>query len=131
MKTLKWVRSWVVLGGLAATLGLGCSKTEDADPAQATTPEKAATQLEQAFQGAQAQAAENARLAAEAMQRKEYEKAVLSLQAIRSSENLTLNQGIAIHSSVVSLEAQLIQAIQAGDPNAKRTYDMLKALKRD
>ena len=110
----------------------GCGKsTSNTDFKIASTPKEAASQLEQAFQSAPAQVKEPATAAAAAMRSGEFEKAVVSLQLIRQGEAVTLDQGLAIHSSVVALEARLINAAAAGDPNAKRAYELLKQLKRN
>ena len=63
----------------------------------------------------------------------DYEKAVVALQVIRSGSgtNVTFEQGLAVHYSVVAMERKLINAVEAGDENAKRAYKVLKELKRN
>ena len=68
--------------------------------------------------------------AAEALRVGDFEKAVVSLQHTKTAESLTLQQGMAVHSSVVLLEQQLIQAASAGDQKAQQAYNLLKAMKR-
>ncbi|MCX8107453.1 MAG: hypothetical protein N3G20_01470 [Verrucomicrobiae bacterium] len=109
----------------------GCKRSADDVHIETKNPKVAASQLEQAFSSAAPELAEHAKAAAQAMQAGQYERAISSLEVVRGNENLTLEQGIAVHSSIVSMEAKLIQAIQAGDPNAKRAYELLKALKRN
>ena len=123
----------VVLPGLALLLASSaCNKSHsDGDYKIASTPAEASSQIAQAFQSAPAAVKEPATTAAAAMRDGDFEKAVVSLQVIRQSEALTLEQGLAIHSSVVALEARLINAMQAGDPNARRAYELLKQLKRN
>ncbi len=117
--------------GLALGLGLSaCGKRQGADPVTAGTPKEAAAGLDAAFTSAPKDVQENVRLVAEAMRQGEYGQAVVSLQAVRSQENLNLEQGMAIQSSILTLEQQLIQGVQSGDPNAQRAYELLKALKR-
>jgi hypothetical protein len=55
----------------------------------------------------------------------------VSLQVIRSGDNITLDQGIAIHHSMVALEARLVNAMAAGDENARRAYQLLRDMKRN
>lgn len=119
-----WASTWLLLLS-------GCSKFSRDNDAIASTPKEAASHLEQAFAAADAEAKRNAELASEAMRKGEYEKAVVSLQVIRSGENVSLEQGMAIHSSIVTLESQLIMAIEAGDPNAKPAHELLKRIKRN
>jgi hypothetical protein len=38
---------------------------------------------------------------------------------------------MAIHHSAVAMEAKLVNAMDAGDENAKRAYQLLKELKRN
>jgi hypothetical protein len=120
------------LGGFGFLLLLSACGQRDADePVQASNPTEAAAGLEQSFQNAPAQVRENVRLASEALRQAEYDQAILSLTAVREQSSLTLNQGMAIHGAVVTMESELIAAMQSGDPNAKRAYELLRALKRN
>ena len=127
-KTGAAVICMVLIGCLALA---ACKRTSDEPRIETKNPKVAASHLEQAFSDAPPEIAEHAKAAAQAMQAGEYERAITALENVRGQENLTLEQGMAVHGSVVSMEAKLIQAIQAGDPNAKRAYELLKALKRN
>lgn len=117
---------------LAAGLFLtACGRRDSADQLVVTDPKAAATGLEASFEGAPAAVRENVRLASEAMRQAQYEQAILSLGAVREQSNMTLEQGLAIHGAVVSMESELLAAIQAGDSNAKRAYALLRAMKRN
>lgn len=119
--------------GLTALVLLnGCSQSDDgANAAAQRNPKAAALQLEQAFETATPEVKQTAEVVSEAMRKAEYEKAVVSLQVIRSGTNITLEQGLAIHNSAVAMEGKLIRAMEAGDENAKRAYKLLKEMKRD
>ncbi len=65
------------------------------------------------------------------MRKGDYEKAIVALQVMRNAKDITLEQGLAIHNSAVAMEVRLINAMDAGDPNAKRAYQLLKELKRN
>jgi hypothetical protein len=109
----------------------GCGKSEtESGSIAVSTPKEAASQLERAFEKADPEIKKSADIASEAIRNGDYEKAVVSLQVIRSGESISLDQGMAIHSSIVTLESKLISAMEAGDPNAKRAYELLKGLKR-
>lgn len=127
-------RRWLPrAGSVCAALLLiaaGCGKSEDADPVAAKNPREAASQLESAFAKAPEASRTAALSAAQAMRDKEYEKAVVSLQTAKATEGITLEQGMAVHGSIVNLEAELISAANSGDPKAKQAYELLKALKR-
>jgi hypothetical protein len=69
--------------------------------------------------------------ASQALRQGQFDQAVVNLQVVRNSEALTLDQGLAVHSSVVAMEQALLSRVEAGDPNARRAYELLKALKRD
>jgi len=117
--------------GLTVCLAwMGCSKGEEADVGMPKNSTEAASQLESAFGQASEASRAAAIAAAEAMRQKDYEKAVVSLQTVRSTENVTLDQGLAVHGTIVALEAELVSAVQSGDPKAKQAYELLKALKR-
>lgn len=128
---------WMVAGkgmslGLALLIlaGISCGKRED-DVVLATDPKQAASQLDTAFSAANSQVKQSAVTASEALRRGEYEKAIVNLQVMRESQALTMEQGLAIHGTVVSLESQLIRGVEAGDPNAIRAYQLLRAMKRN
>ena len=101
--------------------------SSDATP---TTPRQSAAQVEQAFQASEPEVKQAATTAADAMRKNDYERAVVSLTVIRQREDLTVEQGLAVYNSTVNLETQLIKAIEAGDQNAKRAYELLRRSKR-
>ena len=107
-----------------------CSKQSKEDLAIARTPKEAASQIDQAFVAANAATKQAAAAASEALRKGDYEQAVVSLQVVRSSPEITVEQGFAIHSSTVAMEARLISAMESGDKNAERAYQLLKAMKK-
>lgn len=119
--------------GLMAALLLvlsGCSKPAGGGPT-ASTPKQAATQLQQAFATANVEVKNQAEAASQALRTADYEKAIQSLAAIEARQNLTLEQGMAVYNSSIALVAHLVAAMEAGDPNAKRAYELLKASRRN
>ena len=120
---------------LAALLLPGCGgKNSDEGPQVAVTPPKpqeAASQIEQAFVNTTPEVKSVANVASQALRTADYEAAVQSLEMIKEKGGLTFEQGIAVHNSMVSLEAKLIAAMDAGDPNAKRAYEQLKKARRN
>jgi hypothetical protein len=122
-----------LLSGVLLCLVTGCgekapSPVERAAPVK---PKEAATQLDRAFAGASEEVKSVSSAASQALQTADYEGAVQSLQMIREKGGLTPDQGLAVHSSMVSLEAKLISAMSAGDANAKRAYEQLKKSRRN
>jgi hypothetical protein len=112
----------------------GCSKSSDAENVPTAAPPKppeAASQLQEAFVSAPPEVKQSAQAASEALRTANYEQAVQSLQTMRVRQGLTPEQGMAIYNSQRSLEARLIAAMEAGDPNAKRAYEMLKKSRRN
>lgn len=113
---------------------VGCGKPKDAPTQISATPAKpkeAASQLDQAFVGAEPEVKTVANVASEALKTADYESAVQSLQIIRERGSLSVDQGMAVHNSMVSLEARLITAMAQGDQNAKRAYEQLKKTRRN
>ncbi len=112
----------------------GCGRKADSQgPQIAVTPPKpqeAANQIEQAFSSTPEDVKGVANVASQALRTADYEAAVQSLGIIKEKGNLTFEQGLAVHNSMVSLEAKLIAAAEAGDPNAKRAYEQLKRARR-
>jgi hypothetical protein len=111
----------------------GCRKSASEITVSATPPQPkaAASQLQKAFTDATPEVRNTAQVASQALETANYEQAVQSLHAIKARENLTLQQGTAVYNSEMALEARLIAGIQAGDPNAKRAYELLKKSKRN
>lgn len=111
----------------------GCSKTdtEIAPSAVPPPPKVAASQLEQAFTGANPEVKSTADTASQAIRTANYEQAIQSIQAIKARQNLTMEQGTAVYNSERALEAALIAGINAGDANAKRAYELLKKSRRN
>lgn len=94
-------------------------------------PKEAAAQLEQAFTTADQEMKKVADAASTALRTSDYEAAVESLSLMKHQGNLTLDQGLAIHNSLVSLESRLIAGAAAGDANAIRAYEQLKRSRRN
>jgi len=111
----------------------GCGRPPaDATPtATPLKPKEAASQLQQAFVSANAEVKSTADVASEALRTANYEKAIDSLQTIKARQNLTFDQGMAVYNSERALEARLIAGMNAGDPNAKRAYELLKQRRRN
>jgi len=126
---------WQVGRFLAAMLlsFAGCSKAPEPGTPTATPPQpkEAATQLQQAFTSANPEVKSTANVASEALRTADYEKAIQSIQTIKARQNLTYDQGMAVYNTERALEAKLITGMNAGDPNAKRAYELLKKSRRN
>ena len=128
MKSLRLLASTFAIASAFALTGCGGSNDESAG---VPTPKEAATQIEEAFTAAEPELQQNMRVATEALREGKFEQAVVALQVTRSTTNLTLDQGMAVHNSMVALEQHLINAAASGDANAQRAYDLLKKAKRN
>ena len=116
---------------ISALLVFGCGKSDQAELPEPKTTKAAATQLDQTFQSAPAAARQNITVATEAMRSGEYEKAIISLQTVVAAQNLTLDQGMAVYGAKLNLQRDLIEAMERGDPNAKRAFELLKRMNRN
>lgn len=122
----------LLLIGLEAILGsTGCNKSANGDPPPPGTPKEAATQLQQVFAGAPPDVKGSVTVASDALRAADYEKAVQSLQAIMDRQNLTFEQGMAVHQSMVALERQMLSGVASGDASAKRAYELLQKSRRN
>jgi hypothetical protein len=115
----------------AALAFTGCRKSPEAEAGLARTPEQAASQMDQAFASSAPITKQLASATAEALRKSEFENAVVSLRTIHAKEEITPDQRAALYGSALTLEARLISAMEAGDKNAERAYQLLKELKRD
>ena len=111
----------------------GCGKPAKEITASATPlqPKEAASQIQQAFSGATAEVKKDAAVVSESLRTANYEQAIQSLEVIKARQNLTLEQGMAVHNSERALVTKLLAAMEAGDPNAKRAYELLKKNSRN
>ena len=119
----------VVVSCLLLSTG-GCGKKgPDADLKLPETPKQAAAQVEEVFSTSEPAVRETAAAASEAVRTGNYEKAVVALQSLKARPSPSLNEGLAVHGYMVTLEAQLINQAAAGDEKAKRAYELLKKMK--
>jgi hypothetical protein len=123
----------IVLATAFLCLSNGCGEKAlpPVERAAPPKPKEAATQLDRAFAGANAEVKSFSSAASQALQTADYEGAVQSLQMIREKGGLTADQGMAVHNSMVSLEAKLISAMSSGDANAKRAYEQLRKSRKN
>ena len=110
----------------------GCGQSREAVEGVPRNPKQAASQLQRVFETASPEVKRDATVASEALRQGDYPKAIVTLQVLRSGQGqkLTFEQGLAIHNSAVAMEAKLVSAMDAGDENARRAYQLLKDLKR-
>ena len=121
----------ILIAVVALSAFCGCGKSPEAEAGMARTPEQAASHMEQAFADSDAKTKDLAAALSESLRKSEYENAVVALQTIRGNDEITPDQRIAIYGSAVTLEARLISAIESGDKNAERAYQLLKTLKKN
>lgn len=121
------VRVLVLLGVL---LSSGCGRNDGGEAGMASSPAQAAGQLETAFSGAPAEYRKAASDASEALRAGDFNRAVESLGALRGGADVTLQQGLAVHGSLVVLEGRLAAAAERGDPQARAAYELLRRLKQ-
>lgn len=115
-----------------------CSKdSQSGSPASEliTAPPKntseAAGQLETVFAEAPPLVKANAEDAGQALKTKDYEQAVIIVHALQNQENLTHEQGLAARNTMVTLQKDLIRAMEAGDTNAQKAFERLRELHRN
>jgi hypothetical protein len=132
MRTVRLLVTLAALGLTAALLlpGLGCRKSSaDLDVKAPRSTKEAAAQLEAAFANEDAETKAQASQAAAALRQGQYEKAVVTLQAMRARQAGTLKEGLAVHNSLVSLEVAIVEAMDGGNQDAKRAFQLLRQLK--
>lgn len=113
----------VVMMGLT-----GCGSRDDSG--EVSTPAQAVNQLDRVFAGAPESFRKAAADASGALAEGDLGRAVESLGALRSSEGVTVDQGLVVHNTMVMLEATLIERSAAGDAEARRAYALLKQMKQ-
>lgn len=104
-----------------------CGESDDERLSRAPkTMAEAASELETVFDDADASTKQNAKVAMEALKSKKYEKATVSLISIRNQDNLTFEQGMTVRNSLVTLQRDLIDAAEDGDPQAIKAIRLLQ-----
>lgn len=109
---------------------VGCGGDEQATSPLTASPEDAkatASQLERVFEEAPPEIRQNATIAQSAIATSDYEKAVASVLVMERTRGLTREQGLAVMNSRLMLESQLVEAMERGDPQAKRAFEMLRS----
>src|SRR4051794_8685469 len=106
------VRGQAILLSMALLLSLAaCKKSSDnAGLSMPKNPQQAASQLQQVFANANSEVKADASAASDALQTANYQKAVETLHTMQKRQNLSLEQGMAVHNSMVALETRLISA---------------------
>ena len=135
-KTLTKSSQWD-LGGhlflivLLSLLSAGCSKSNEVDPVAVKNPEQAASSLEASFKDAPPAVKQNVSAVSDALRKRDYDRAVATLQTVRQAPDINLQQGMAIQNSVILLERELIAGVERGDEKAKQAYQRLKRMNRN
>ncbi len=106
-------RWWGPVIVVATSLAVaGCSQEkEDLAVQLPSTPAEAASRVEKVFAQAEPAAQETASAASDAVRTGDYEKAVVALESLTQRPSATLEQGLAVHGYLVTLEAQLVEAL--------------------
>ncbi|MBT5927739.1 MAG: hypothetical protein HOH33_14085 [Verrucomicrobia bacterium] len=114
-------------------LAMGCGGgSEGGGLRNSKTVEGAADHLVEAFDGSSVQLKKHARSASESMRKGKYRAALISIQEIKlSGEVAHFEEGAAVRDSLVNLEEELIYGMENGDPNAAKTYELLKRVNRN
>ena len=117
--------------GSVLLLAVGCGKSSETEGFVAKSPEQAASALDQAFTAASAPVKQDVFAVSEALRKRDYEKAIVSLHTVQQAPGITMEQGMAIKNSSVLLESELIRAMENGDKNAEKAYQLLKRTRRN
>ena len=126
------MKTTAIIGALFCLLAVSCKKpAADEGRIPAKSPAQAASSLDESFATASPAVKQDVQVVSDALRKREFEKAVVSLQVVQQAPNITLQQGLAIHNSSILLEKELINAIERGDPRAKQAYNLLKQMKRN
>lgn len=119
-----------VLGLLVVFSLVGCG-----DPAEqnykrsSKTSAEAADHLTEAF--ASSKAKKHAAAASQSLKNGEYKKAIVSIQLLKTTPGMTLDQGIAIRDYLNNLSRELSEQAEDGDPKAKEALSMLREISRN
>lgn len=122
---------WVgaILSGLLGVMG--CGDKEEAKksvfdaPPIPTTQEAAAEMIRQEFKSAPPELQKNVDVAAQAIQTRDYEKATVGLYVLQAGAQ-TREQRLAVRQSMIRMQMDLANAIEAGDPKAKAAAEFMK-----
>ena len=119
------------LQGFAAlailSFSMGCAESDDERLARPPKDSmEAASELEQIFADADMATKKNAAVATQALREKKYEKAVASIMTIRNQDNLSFDQSMTVRNSMVTLQRELVNAAEDGDPRAERAIKILQ-----
>jgi len=130
-KTPGEISVFILIAACAFLMGCGTGE-KDEGWRTSDSVDGAANHLNDAFADSSSNLKKHATEASNAMQKKKYRSALISLQEIKlSGEVESAKEGMAVRDSLVNLEEELIYAIENGDKNAQKTYDLLKRVNRN
>lgn len=112
----------------AALLLAACGKSEVAN---APAPKEAVAKVQAAYSGADPATKQVITTMSDAVNKGDYEQAVVSLTTLRSIPANTPEQQGAVIDSARAIEAKLLRAIESGDKNAERAYQLMKEMKKN
>ena len=119
-----------VLGLFIVLSFVGCGGgTEPNYRRSSDTPAEASNHLTEAF--ANSKAKKHAAAASQSLKNGEYKKAVVSIQLLKTTPGMTLDQGIAIRDYLNNLSRELSERAENGDPKAKAALHMLREISRN
>jgi outer membrane lipopolysaccharide assembly protein LptE/RlpB len=112
----------------ATALFAACGKSEVANT---PAPKEAVAKMQEAYAGADPATKQVITSMSDAVNKGDYEQAVVSLTTLRSVPATTPEQQGAVIESARAIEANLLRAIEAGDKNAERAYQLMKEMKKN
>jgi len=113
-----------IVAALALSLLAGCAekKVETAEELKEVFEKKTS----EAPQGASAEVQAMVNQAAESLKKKDEVAAVATLQTIRATPDLTIDQALAVQDMIVQAQKRLAERAAAGDPQAQAAMEMMK-----
>jgi predicted small lipoprotein YifL len=129
--TTKKTSAWLLLFAALLIAFPGCSKKGPSAEIPKST-KAAASQLEQAFaNSSDERAKQQAAALANALEQRNYQQALESMAALRRTTARDFDQVVAVENANRRLQADVLRGVEAGDPNAIRTWQLMKAARRD
>lgn len=106
----------------------GCGREDEVSLSNPPrTIEAASTAMERVFENEAPPAIQkNAAIIGEAMRTREFEKASAGILLMENTPGLTRQQGMAVMHSRYLLEENLARAMEQGDENARRAFELLR-----
>jgi hypothetical protein len=127
---MKRIVQFVCLGLIFPLFMAGCGG-DDSGTNEVKSVQETKTQLEQAFDSSNPETQKQTESLANSLEQQNYEQAYKALNSLQTQTATNMQQVMAVEDAYRRLQYEVLEAMERGDPNAKRVWEHIKRRARD